>query len=92
MLRVTHPAVPLPAAVGDWIRLRCLAVSGPVAAGLDAGRGLVRIALPGGEWAGSVPGFESATAIALSPNGQWLVVGTRSSAVRLRWPSGEETK
>ena len=71
------------------MRLRALAVAGPVAAGLDGDLGLVRIPLPGGALGGAVGRYADARAIALSPNGRWLAVGLRDRVARLHWPSGE---
>lgn len=88
MLRLARPALPLPAPVGDWVRLRALSVSGPVAAGLDAERGLCRIPLPSGASGGSVGRFEKATSLSLSADGNVLAVGLPDRVVRLQWPSG----
>lgn len=88
MFDLVRPALPLPETVGDWVRLRALSVAGPVAAGLDAERGLCRIPLPSGASGGSVGRFEKATSLALSADGSVLVVGLPDRAVRLEWPSG----
>lgn len=89
MLTLLRPAARAPDPIGRWLRLRALAVAGPVAAGLDGDLGLVRIPLPSGASGGAVGRYADARAIALSPDGRWLAVGLRDRVARLHWPSGE---